>query len=69
MRACQDPHHLCSAQLSALPFGHQVPHLRSNERLHEYWQATGGTAARDAASHAAGLFLDHRPFRGRRAAR
>jgi hypothetical protein len=31
--------------------------------LHEYWQATGDTAARDAASRAAGLFLDHRLFR------
>ena len=31
--------------------------------LHEYWQATGDPAARDAASRAAGLFLDHRLFR------
>lgn len=30
--------------------------------LHEYWQATGDPAARDAASRAAGLFLDHRLF-------
>ena len=33
--------------------------------LHEYWQATGDTAARDAATEAAGLFLDHRLFRSR----
>jgi len=31
--------------------------------LHEYWQATGDPAARDAASRAAGLFLEHRLFR------
>ena len=31
--------------------------------LHEYWQATGDSAAQDAASRAAGLFLDHRLFR------
>lgn len=31
--------------------------------LHEYWQATGDTAARDAASRAAELFLEHRLFR------
>jgi hypothetical protein len=31
--------------------------------LHEYGQATGDTAAKDAASRAAGLFLDHRLFR------
>ncbi len=37
--------------------------------LHEYWQATGGTAARDAASRAAGLFLNHRLFRSQDSAR
>jgi hypothetical protein len=31
--------------------------------LHEYWQATGDTAAKDAASQAAELFLAHRLFR------
>ena len=31
--------------------------------LHEYWQATSNTAARDAASQAAELFLEHRLFR------
>ena len=31
--------------------------------LHEYGQATGDPAATDAASRAAGLFLDHRLFR------
>ncbi|HJY96440.1 MAG TPA: hypothetical protein VJ371_15925, partial [Streptosporangiaceae bacterium] len=31
--------------------------------LHEYWQATGDTAAKDAASRAAELFLAHRLFR------
>jgi hypothetical protein len=31
--------------------------------LHEYWQASGDAAARDAASRAAGLFLEHRLFR------
>ncbi len=31
--------------------------------LHEYWQATGDPAARDAAGRAAGLFLAHRLFR------
>jgi hypothetical protein len=31
--------------------------------LHEYGQATGDPAARDAASRAAGLLLDHRLFR------
>jgi hypothetical protein len=31
--------------------------------LHEYWQATGETAAKDAASRAAELFLAHRLFR------
>jgi hypothetical protein len=31
--------------------------------LHEYWQATGDLAARDAASRTAGLFLAHRLFR------
>ena len=31
--------------------------------LHEYGQATGDPAAKDAASRAAGLFLDHRLFR------
>jgi hypothetical protein len=31
--------------------------------LHEYGQATGDTAARDAASRAAELFLEHRLFR------
>jgi len=33
--------------------------------LHEYWQATGDPAARDAASRTAGLFLDHQLFRSR----
>ena len=33
--------------------------------MHEYWQATGDTAAKDAASRAAGLFLDHRLFRSK----
>jgi len=32
--------------------------------LHEYWRATGDTAARDAAGRAAELFLEHRLFRG-----
>jgi hypothetical protein len=32
--------------------------------LHEYGQATGDPAAMEAASRAAGLFLDHRLFRG-----
>jgi hypothetical protein len=31
--------------------------------LHEYWQATGEPAARDAADRAAELFLEHRLFR------
>ena len=31
--------------------------------LHEYWRATSDTAARDAASRAAELFLEHRLFR------
>jgi len=31
--------------------------------LHEYWQATGEKAARDTASRAAELFLEHRLFR------
>jgi hypothetical protein len=31
--------------------------------LHEYWQATGDPAARDAAGSAAELFLEHRLFR------
>jgi hypothetical protein len=31
--------------------------------LHEYWQATGDTAAKDAASRAAELFLAHRLYR------
>ncbi len=31
--------------------------------LHEYWQATGDPAARDAASRTAGLFLARRLFR------
>jgi hypothetical protein len=31
--------------------------------LHEYWQATGDTTARDAADRAAELFLQHRLFR------
>lgn len=31
--------------------------------LHEFWQATGDPAARDAASRAAELFLQHRLFR------
>jgi hypothetical protein len=30
--------------------------------LHEYWQATGDPAARDAASRTAELFLEHRLF-------
>lgn len=34
--------------------------------LHEYWQATGSAAARDAAGRAAELFLGHRLFRGLR---
>lgn len=34
--------------------------------LHEYWQATGSTAARDAAGRAAELFLEHRLFRSLR---
>jgi hypothetical protein len=32
--------------------------------LHEYWLACGDVAAKDAASRAAELFLDHRLFRG-----
>lgn len=32
--------------------------------LHEYWRATGDPAAGEAAARAAGLFLDHRLFRG-----
>jgi hypothetical protein len=31
--------------------------------LHEYWQATGDAAAKDAADRAAELFLEHRLFR------
>jgi hypothetical protein len=31
--------------------------------LHEYWQATGDTATKDAATRAAELFLEHRLFR------
>jgi len=31
--------------------------------LHEYWRATGDTAARDAAVRAGELFLEHRVFR------
>jgi len=31
--------------------------------LHEYWQATGDAAARDAADRTAELFLEHRLFR------
>jgi hypothetical protein len=31
--------------------------------LHEYWRATGDAKARDAADHAAELFLQHRLFR------
>jgi hypothetical protein len=31
--------------------------------LHEYWQATGDSAAQDAASRAAELLLEHRLFR------
>jgi hypothetical protein len=31
--------------------------------LHEFWSATGDTRARDAAHHAAELFLGHRLFR------
>jgi hypothetical protein len=31
--------------------------------LHEYWRATGDTAAREAAVRAAELFLEHRLFR------
>ena len=33
--------------------------------LHEYWQATGDPAAKEAASRAAELFLEHRLFRSR----
>ena len=32
--------------------------------LHEYWMATGETAAREAAERTAELFLEHRLFRG-----
>src|SRR5262249_37413302 len=32
--------------------------------LHEYWQAAGDPAARDAAGRAAELLLEHRLFRG-----
>jgi hypothetical protein len=31
--------------------------------LHEYWAVTGETAAREAAEHTAGLFLEHGLFR------
>jgi hypothetical protein len=34
--------------------------------LHEYWQATGEAAAKDAAVRAAELFLEHRLFRSLR---